>query len=154
MGAAYGRMTHELLQPILKRVSGILKRRGAMPPDVNLDGKLVSIQYTSALARAQQYEEVVGMRAFMQDVATLSEIDPQARYAIKAVQFARRIAALTGVDLDTVRNEDETRQLAMQEAEGKAELMETEAAVAQEAAAAKQGLAPPGPELPIPGQEI
>lgn len=153
MGAAYGRMTHELLQPILKRVSGIMKRRGGMPPDIRLDGQLVAIQYTSALARAQQYEEVVGMRAFIQDVVALSQIDPQSKYAIKSIQFARRIAALTGVDLDTLRNENETIKLAMQEAEGQAELMETEAAAAQELAAAKQGLPAAGPGFPIPGQE-
>lgn len=121
MGAAYGRLTNELLQPVLYRVSGILARQGKMP-QFRMDGKVVGIQYTSALARAQQYEEVVGMRAFLQDVANLTMIDPSAKYVVNAPKFGRKLAGLTGVDLSVTRTEDEALGLATQEAEAQAQL--------------------------------
>jgi hypothetical protein len=124
MGAAYGRMTHELLQPVLKRVSGILARAGKMPPEIKIDGRVVGVQYTSALARAQQYEEVVGMRAFAQDVLVLSQIDPSAKFSLNANAYARKMAGLTGVDLDITRTEPQVRALLQQQAEGQAALMQ------------------------------
>lgn len=143
MGAAYGRLTSELLQPVLKRVSGILARRGLMPPEIKINGRVVAVQYTSALARAQQYEEVVGMRAFAQDVLITSQIDPSAKYSLNAAKYNRKLAGLTGVDLDVTRTEEEILALAEQEAQAQAALMEREEAREMQMQEAKQG-APAG----------
>jgi hypothetical protein len=153
MGAAYGRLTSELLQPVLKRVSGILARRGLMPPEIKIDGKVVGVQYTSALARAQQYEEVVGMRAFIQDVGMLTQIDPSAKYALNTGAYARKMAGLTGVDLDVTRTQEEIQALAEQEAAGQAELMQHQQDAEMQMQQAKQGAEPApaaGPGAPAP----
>lgn len=153
MGAAYGRLTNELLQPILKRVAGILSRTGNLPTEFKLDGRTVTVQYTSALARAQQFEEVLGMRAFVGDVANLTAIDPRTRFVVDTVKYARRIARLTGVDLETMREENEVDQLMVQQAQGQAALMEA----AQQAAGVQQGQGAPPPtppaQAPVPGNE-
>jgi hypothetical protein len=57
LGATYGRLQSELLTPLIKRAYSILRRRGEVP-DIALDGRIVTIDYRSPLARAQGQRNV------------------------------------------------------------------------------------------------
>jgi hypothetical protein len=57
LGATYGRLQSELLTPLLGRALAILRRRGEIP-EIELDGRLVDLQYKSPLARLQARDDV------------------------------------------------------------------------------------------------
>ena len=57
LGATYGRLQSELLMPLLKRCYSILRRRGEIP-DLDLDGRIVGVRYTSPIAQAQNSRDV------------------------------------------------------------------------------------------------
>jgi hypothetical protein len=52
LGATFGRLQVELLNPLIQRAYNILRKRGAIP-DWPLDGRTVAIDYRSPLTRAQ-----------------------------------------------------------------------------------------------------
>mgnify|MGYP001591451880 CR=1 FL=1 len=52
LGATYGRLQSELLTPLLMRTIAILARRGEIPP-LAVDGRAVTLEYKSPLARNQ-----------------------------------------------------------------------------------------------------
>ncbi len=52
LGATFGRLQVELLNPLLQRAYQILRDRGSVP-DLPLDGRTLAIEYRSPLARAQ-----------------------------------------------------------------------------------------------------
>jgi len=56
LGATYGRLQSELLNPLIDRGLSILRRRGQIP-DVFVDGQLVKVSYKSPIARMQQQTE-------------------------------------------------------------------------------------------------
>lgn len=57
LGATYGRLQSELLMPLIKRCYAILRRRGEIP-DLDLDGRIVNLRYTSPIAQAQNSRDV------------------------------------------------------------------------------------------------
>lgn len=57
LGATFGRLQVELLNPLIRRAYNILRERGAIP-DLPLDGRTVAIDHRSPLARAQSSRNV------------------------------------------------------------------------------------------------
>lgn len=57
LGATFGRLQVELLNPLIQRAYNILRNRGAIP-DLPLDGRMIAIDYRSPLARAQSSRNV------------------------------------------------------------------------------------------------
>lgn len=70
LGATFGRLQVELLNPLIGRAYDILRRRGAIP-DLPLDGRIVSIDHRSPLARAQSAQYVQNALGWVQAVNTL-----------------------------------------------------------------------------------
>ncbi len=87
LGATYGRLQSELLMPLLKRCYSILRRRGEIP-DFHLDGRTVSIRYTSPIAQAQNSRDIQTLLGWVSqtlsfggDAGRLIETEGVARYA-------------------------------------------------------------------------
>ena len=57
LGATFGRLQFELLNPIIKRAVQILKRRGEID-DIAIDGFNVSVSYSSPIAKAEKKREI------------------------------------------------------------------------------------------------
>jgi len=129
MGAAFGRANGELLGPAVTRVVDILSRRGKLPP-IRVDGELVSLEYSSPLARAQSMERVTALRALLADAQGAAQTDPAAAAAIDTQKYLRRIAALTGAEMDVLRDDEEVTAILNMTAQAQAQL-----ASAREAAA-------------------
>jgi hypothetical protein len=53
LGAMFGRLQAELLNPLLNRAVGILRRRGELP-GLSLDGRTVELQSRAPLARIRR----------------------------------------------------------------------------------------------------
>ena len=67
MGAAFGRLQAELVQPVLQRVIYILKKQGRIEiPTVN--GREVKVRSTSPLAQAQANQDIGSVTRFLQTV--------------------------------------------------------------------------------------
>jgi hypothetical protein len=102
MGAMFGRLQAELLNPLLRRAIGILRRRGELPGFV-LDGRMVELQSRSPLARMQAREDVRNVLLWLETVAKLG---PQAATVLDVAASARWLATMLGVPEELVRDEE------------------------------------------------
>ena len=101
LGATYGRLQSELLTPLIKRAFSILKRRGEVP-DIELDGRLVAVDYRSPLARNQGQRNVQNTLSWINSVLAMG---PEASAAINFPQAARFLGNALGVPSDLIRKE-------------------------------------------------
>jgi hypothetical protein len=109
IGSAYGRLQTEVLVPILKRVMGILVRRGKIDPIV-IDGKAVDIKFTSPLARAQDMEDILAVQQAVEFVLNTAGPD-QSKMAFKLEDFGTWAAEKTGMPAELVRSQAEKAQV-------------------------------------------
>lgn len=100
LGATYGRLQTELLTPLIKRAYEILRRRGEVP-DLPLDGRLISIDYRSPLARAQAQKHVQTTLSWLQSVQALG---PEAMATVDLARTARYLGETLGVPGDLMRD--------------------------------------------------
>ena len=70
LGATFGRLQFELLNPIIKRAVQILKRRGEID-DISIDGFNVSVSYSSPIAKAEKKREAANIIAWIQSISNL-----------------------------------------------------------------------------------
>ncbi len=93
LGAMFGRLQAELLNPLLSRALAILRRRGELPGMV-LDGRVVEVQSRAPLARIQARDDV---RDVMMWLDTVTKLGPQAAQTVDLAGTARWLAAQLGV---------------------------------------------------------
>jgi hypothetical protein len=103
LGATYGRLQTELLDPLIHRLYDILRRRGEIV-DLPLDGRMVAIEYRSPLARAQSARFASDILSFLTNVQSLGAEATQSIDITKTVRF---LADIMGVPSDMVRDEFE-----------------------------------------------
>ena len=101
LGATYGRLQSELLTPLIKRAFAILKRRGEVP-DIELDGRLVVVDYRSPLARSQGQKNVQNTLSWISSVLAMG---PEASAAVNLPQAARFLGDALGVPSDLIRSD-------------------------------------------------
>lgn len=101
LGATYGRLQSELLTPLIKRAFHILKRRGEVP-DVSLDGRLVTVDYRSPLARNQGQRNVQNTLSWINSVLAMG---PEAALSVDLAQAARFLGDALGVPSNLIRKQ-------------------------------------------------
>lgn len=101
LGATYGRLQSELLTPLIQRAFAILKRRGEIP-DISLDGRYVTLDYRSPLARAQGQQSVQNIMMWLESVSSMGA---EASLSINVPQTAKFIGEALGIPSDLVRQE-------------------------------------------------
>lgn len=79
----------------------ILKRRGEVP-DIDLDGRLVAVDYRSPLARSQGQKNVQNTLSWISSVIAMG---PEASAAINLPQAARFLGDALGVPSDLIRKD-------------------------------------------------
>ena len=123
MGAAFGRLQSELVQPVIQRVIHILKKQGRIElPTVN--GREVRIRATSPLAQAQANQDITTVARFLEMVG--GTFGPEMlQLLIDSEQSAIYLAKKFGVPDSLIRNEEQRKQIA---------------AVAQQMAQQQQGM--------------
>lgn len=99
LGATYGRLQAELLTPLLQRAYTILRRRGEVP-DIDIDGRLVAIDYRSPLALGQRQNNVQNT---MYWINTALAMGPEAASAVDLSAAARHLGKALGVPSDLIR---------------------------------------------------
>lgn len=108
LGAMFGRLQAELLNPLLSRALTILRRRGELPGMV-LDGRVVEVQSRAPLARIQARDDV---RDVMMWLDTVTKLGPQAAQTVDLAGTARWLAAQLGVPDELLRREEPLASLA------------------------------------------
>lgn len=98
LGASYGRLQSELLTPLIIRAYEILRRRGEVP-DIQIDGRMVEIDYRSPLARTQGQKHVQNTLSWINSVLAMG---PEAAQTINLPQAATFLAEALGVPSDLV----------------------------------------------------
>jgi hypothetical protein len=101
LGATYGRLQNELLTPLIRRAFAILRRRGEVP-DISIDGRLVSIDYRSPLARAQGQRNVQNTLSWVNAVLAMGG---EAAGAVDLGRTARFMGEAMAVPSDLIRKE-------------------------------------------------
>jgi len=109
MGAAFGRLQAELVQPVLQRVIYILKKQGRIEiPTVN--GREVKIRSVSPLAQAQNNQDIATVGRFLEMMQ--STFGPQITpVIIDPEQVAVYLAKKFSVPDSLVRDEEQRQQI-------------------------------------------
>jgi hypothetical protein len=102
LGAMFGRLQAELMNPLLHRAVAILRRRGELPGHV-LDGRAAELQSRSPLARIQAREDVRDVILWLE---TVTRLGPQAAQVLNLAEATRWLATMLGVP-DELVTEDE-----------------------------------------------
>ena len=110
MGAAFGRLQSELVQPVLQRVIYILKKQGRIElPTVN--GREVRVRSVSPLAQAQANQDISTVARFLELVGGV--FGPEMlQLLIDGEQTAVHLAKKFGVPDNLIRDEDQRREIA------------------------------------------
>lgn len=145
IGPQVGRIQSEYLNPLIKRVYGILQRNGQLPeiPDEVSDiveaGGL-DIEYSSPLFRTQRSQEPVAFQRLMQEFLPLVQAKPEILDLINADRSFRRSAEIFGVPMEMLNSTEETDAIRQQRAEAQqqAQMMQQADAMMETAANAKQ----------------
>lgn len=99
LGATYGRLQSELLTPLIQRAFSILKRRGEIP-DISLDGRYVSLDYRSPLARAQGQKSVQNVLMWLNSISSMGA---EASMSVNIPRTARFLGEALGVPSDLMQ---------------------------------------------------
>ena len=109
IGAAFGRLQVELVQPVLQRVIHILKKQNRIEvPTIN--GREVKVKSISPLAQAQANQDIMAVSRFLE--MAQGAFGPEAmNILINSEQTAAYLATKFGVPDTLIRDESEREQI-------------------------------------------
>lgn len=106
MGPMLGRQHSEFLRPLIKRVYGILVRKGRIPPaPAILKGRNLDVQYLSILAQAQKSQVVQKMVRWIEACSPMIQIDPTVTDIINKDAYCRIAARQLDLDVELINDE-------------------------------------------------
>jgi len=110
MGASFGRLQAELVQPVLQRVVYILKKQGRIEiPTVN--GREIKVRAVSPLAQAQANQDISVVARYLELIG--NGFGPEMlQLLIDGEQTAIYLARKFGVPESLIRDEEQRRQIA------------------------------------------
>lgn len=111
---AMGRQQSEFLGPLIRREIDILGEAGQLPrPPAELvkSRRGMRIEYTSPWARALRAQEGTAIMNWFSDVATISQLDPSAKFVVDTHEAAREMGKIRGAPAKLVRSEEDVVKL-------------------------------------------
>ena len=112
IGAGFGRLRGELVNPVLQRVIYILKKQGRIKIPV-VNGREIKIKSSSPLAQAQHQQDVATLDRFLGMVQ--QRVGPQLlNVLIKQDEAAKFVAKKLGVPEELIRSPEEMQQASQQ----------------------------------------
>ena len=128
LGPTLGRITVELLNPLVQRGVFLMLKRNALPPPPGelIDprtGRMedVDIEYEGPLARAQRASDVQAIERTMQDFTALSQLDPNVKDNLETDKIGRAIAERNGVPPQFIRDEEAVKRIRLARANAQME---------------------------------
>lgn len=108
LGSVLERFENEALDPAIDRIFAIMQRAGLIPDaPPTIHGAPLQIQYVSILSTAQKALAVAPMERWMQVVASVAPLNPDALLVPKWDMLLRGYAQAVGVDAKNVNTLDE-----------------------------------------------
>lgn len=101
LGATYGRLQTELLNPLIERALYILRRRGEIP-ELFLDGRLIQVHYKSPIARMQTQSEANNALLWL---SSLSSLGQEALACVDVPALMRYLAQNLNVPLELLNTQ-------------------------------------------------
>jgi hypothetical protein len=111
MGATIARMQYEMLLPIIRAVYGYMAEMEMVPPELQLDGGLLDVDFVSRLAQAQWAIDEQNLLEFTQTAVAFGEVDPKAGLIIDVHKALGRLAEIKHIPPNVLRTMDEIQQL-------------------------------------------
>lgn len=110
IGAAFGRLQAELVNPVLQRVVYILRKQGRIKIPV-VNGREIKIKSSSPLAQAQHQQDVATVDRFLAMVQ--ARVGPQLlNILVKQDEAAKYVAKKLGVPEELIRSQEEMQEAA------------------------------------------
>ena len=129
LGPVLERLHNELLSPMVDIAFDKASEAGILPePPPELEGMDVKVEFVSTLAQAQRIAAAQGMDRLLSTVGTMSQLWPEARHKINALQVIDDYADTYGVNPELVRDDDAVREIQQQEAQAAQAAQQAEAA--------------------------
>ncbi|MBR1660273.1 MAG: head-tail connector protein [Oscillospiraceae bacterium] len=139
IGPVYERLDHELLDPFVGRVFGIMDRFGLIPePPEELAGQELKIDYISMLAQAQQMVGLSGIDRLTEYIGAVAQFQPEALDVFDTDSTIDEYARMLGTPAAIIRSDEAIAAIRQQRAEQQAQAQQMEAAQ-QMAGAANAG---------------
>ncbi len=111
IGAAFGRLQSEFLAKVIARGVDLLSQINKMAP-IRVDGREVTLKYTSPLARQQDQEELMSIRTALE---LTSGFGPEAvQAAFKTESIGEEIGVMAGVNRKLLRSDEDRAKIAQQ----------------------------------------
>ena len=101
---AYGRLQAEFLEPLLARIVHVLSEAGKIPP-LRINGKEITIKFTSPAARVQDAEELLSLQEFMMYMEGLPQEITSAKFKIEEIPHF--VSQRVGLPASMMRNKAE-----------------------------------------------
>jgi hypothetical protein len=132
LGPTLARLQSDFLDPLIERTLSILIRNSAvpMPPDEARGGTGVEVEYVGPLPRSQKSDQAAAMLAWVGQIASLAELQPELLDIPDWDVLFRKVATLTGVSAKAVRSDDEIEKLRKERQQQQEQIMKMESAKA------------------------
>lgn len=114
IGSAFGRIQHEFVKPLVRRILYLLDKKGIIQIDKDMlkDGKIIQARVLSPLAEAQMMEDVLKHDRWLEMLQL--RVGPQAMaQQVKLENYGAWTAEKMGIDETLVRNEEEKEEFNM-----------------------------------------
>lgn len=109
-GASIGRLRTELVEPVVLAVIDILTKRGKLPKEVKVDGRVVKIVHNTVLTQAEQQDDYQALMTWVQSLFGI--LPPEAAMGlIKVEELPNGMADMLGVSSKFIRTEAERAEL-------------------------------------------
>ena len=108
LGPSLGRLQNDFLDPLIERTFRILFRYGLIPdPPQELvqSGAEFEIEYIGPMARAQRFDSVASIERWMQNVAQMASIFPQALDVPNVDEVVKELGYAAGVPAKLVQSD-------------------------------------------------
>jgi len=128
MGATISRMQQEMLMPILQAAYQYMAEMEMVPPEIQLDGQVVQIEFVSQLAQAQWAIDEQNLLEFTQTAIAFGDVDPKAGLIIDVHRALGQLAEIKHISPEVLRSQQQIQQLmeeaAQAQAQAQGEMME------------------------------
>jgi len=111
------RQQKELLEPLIRRVFGLLSRGNAFPaPPAEIDGAPIHVSFISALSSSSQQEEALGATRIIEGLLPWAQVDPGVLDGFDPDEIARVVHAGSGAPQSVLRSQRKVDQVRQQRA--------------------------------------
>lgn len=144
-----GRLMTEMLNPLIKRVWGILGRSGQLiAPPMDLSGKQIVVEYVSPLARAQKLWEARAIQDTIAFIAPLAQVYPDIWDKFESDEIVETAVELYGAPRRVIRSKERLEELRQAKIEGAQQAQQFQQGMALADAMAKLNKQPPPVSIP------